>query len=131
MQTRPFAIRSLLDRISRDHAEEARAKGVSLVWEASTAIVETDPVLMERILCNSSRTPCAIPIVGGSSSVAVDAAAWRQCRYGIRGEESRATNGSACSRNIISWVTLERDRTKGLGLGLAIVRRLTDLLESS
>ena len=129
VQPRPFAIRSLLDRISRDHAEEARAKGVSLVWKDSTAIVETDPVLMERILrnlvSNAARYTDRGRIVigcrrrGGMASVQV----WDTGRGIPRDQQERVF------QEYYQLGNPERDRTKGLGLGLAIVRRLTDLLE--
>jgi two-component system, sensor histidine kinase len=129
VQPRPFTIRSLLDRISRDHAEEARAKGVSLVWKDSTAIVETDPVLMERILRNlvsnavrytdRGRIVIGCRRRGGMASVQV----WDTGRGIPRDQQERVF------QEYYQLGNPERDRTKGLGLGLAIVRRLTDLLE--
>jgi signal transduction histidine kinase/CheY-like chemotaxis protein len=129
VQPRPFAIRSLLDRISRDHAEEARAKGVSLVWKDSTAIVETDPVLMERILrnlvSNAARYTDRGRIVIGCRRRGVMALVqvWDTGRGIPRDQQERVF------QEYYQLGNPERDRTKGLGLGLAIVRRLTDLLE--
>ena len=129
VEPRPFAIRSLLDRVSRDHAEDARAKGVSLVWKDSSAIVETDPVLMERILRNlvsnavrytdRGRIVIGCRRRGGMASVQV----WDTGRGIPRDQQERVF------QEYYQLGNPERDRTKGLGLGLAIVRRLTDLLE--
>jgi len=129
VQPRSFAMKSLLDRISRDHAEEARAKGVSLVCKDSTAIVETDPVLMERILRNlvsnavrytdRGRIVIGCRRRGGMASVQV----WDTGRGIPRDQQERVF------QEYYQLGNPERDRTKGLGLGLAIVRRLTDLLE--
>jgi signal transduction histidine kinase len=52
VERRPFAIQSLMDRVSRDFVREAETKGVSLVWKACAAVVDSDPVLAERILRN-------------------------------------------------------------------------------
>jgi two-component system, sensor histidine kinase len=123
-----FPVGTLLERICRDHKAEASAKGLSLVWAPSTAIVNCDPVLLERILRN---------LVANA------------VRYTDQG---RILIGCRRRRATISFQVLdtgpgippdqrdrvfqeyyqlgnpERDRTKGLGLGLAIVRRLVDLL---
>ena len=49
---RPFAARSFLERVCRDYVAPARAKGLALDVVASGALIDTDPVLMERILRN-------------------------------------------------------------------------------
>ena len=51
-ERRPFAIRSALDCVCREYAHEAGAKGVRLEWMDCAAIVDFDPVLVERILRN-------------------------------------------------------------------------------
>jgi CheY-like chemotaxis protein len=124
---KPFSIQPMLERICRDHAEEAKAKGVGLVSVPSRAVVATDPVLIERILrnliSNAVRyTDCGRVVVG--------------CRRGptLRIEVWDTGPGIALDqqeRIFQEYVQIgnpERDRAKGLGLGLAIVRRLTDLL---
>ena len=52
VEKRAFAIGPVLERLCRDHQEEARAKGVSLVWRRCSAMVWSDPVLIERVLRN-------------------------------------------------------------------------------
>jgi two-component system, sensor histidine kinase len=128
-QSRPFAIQALVERVCRDYAEEAQAKGVSLVRADCSAIVETDPVLMERILRN---------LVSNA------------LRYTDRGRILVGCRRRGATISVQVWDTgigipkdqqvrvfqeyyqlgnPERDRAKGLGLGLAIVRRLSDLLD--
>jgi len=125
-----FALEPLLDRICRDHREEAKAKGVCLVWKRCAAIVTTDPVLMERILRNlvanavrytdHGRIVIGCRRRGAMASVQV----WDTGRGIPLDQQERVF------QEYYQLGNPERDRTKGLGLGLAIVRRLTDLLES-
>ena len=123
-----FALQPLLERVRLDHHQEAAAKGVELSCRPTRAWVETDPVLVERILrnliSNAVRyTPRGRVLIG--------------CRRSpFRVEVCDTGPGIALAdrtRIFEEYFQLEnpeRDRTKGLGLGLAIVRRLSDLLGS-
>jgi len=42
----------VLERVCRDYLAEAETKGLRLVWNRCSAIVRTDPFLLERILRN-------------------------------------------------------------------------------
>ena len=52
VERRAVPIGPVLERLSHDHREEAKANGVSLIWKRCSAIVWTDPVLIERVLRN-------------------------------------------------------------------------------
>ena len=128
VQRRSFAIQSTVDRVCRDYLHEAEAKGVSLVCKDCAAIVETDPVLVERILrnlvSNAVRyTDCGRIVVGcRRRGAAISVQVW-DTGIGIpRNQQARVF------QEYYQLGNPERDRAKGLGLGLAIVRRLTDLL---
>lgn len=126
---RPFAIAALLDRICRDHVEEADTKGLSLVWKPCRAIVDTDPVLAERILRNlvsnavlhtrEGRIVVGCRRRGPSLAVQV----W-DTGPGIPPDQQERV-----FQEYYQLGNAERDRSRGLGLGLAIVRRLTQLLD--
>ncbi|WP_158817796.1 hybrid sensor histidine kinase/response regulator [Methylocapsa sp. S129] len=124
-----FAIQPLLERICRDYAGEAEAKSISIVQHPCTATVFTDPVLMERILrnlvSNAIRyTDRGRVVVGGRRSGG-------RIRIQIL-DTGRGIPLAQQERVFEEYFQLgnpERDRTKGLGLGLAIVRRLTRLLD--
>jgi hypothetical protein len=49
---RAVAIRSILARVCTDCAPGAEAKGVRLDWVGCSAVVDSDPVLLERIVRN-------------------------------------------------------------------------------
>src|ERR1700722_17467026 len=51
-QVEDFSIGALIERVCRDYLAEAETKGLRLVWSRCSAIVRTDPFLLERILRN-------------------------------------------------------------------------------
>jgi two-component system, sensor histidine kinase len=126
---RPFAIDPLLTRICDDQAAEAEAKGISLVRKKTTAIVDSDPLLVERILRNLASnairyTDRGRVVVGcRRRGGALAAQVWDSGR-GIPADQQ-----DKVFQEYYQLDNPERDRTKGLGLGLAIVRRLTNLLD--
>jgi len=124
---KPFSIQPLLDRICLDHAEEASAKGVRLISVPSAALVHTDPVLIERILrnlvSNAVRyTERGRVVVGCRRGSALRIEVW-DTGPGIPPDQQERI-----FQEYFQLGNPERDRAKGLGLGLAIVRRLTMLL---
>jgi two-component system, sensor histidine kinase len=125
-----FAIQPLLDRICRDYVEEAKGKAVSLATPKCSAIVRTDPVLMERIIRNLVANAVRYTERGG---IVVGC---RRCGDAIRVEVWDTGPGIPYAQQekvfqeYFQLGNHERDRAKGLGLGLAIVRRLNHLLDS-
>lgn len=123
-----FAIHPLLERICRDHRAEAAAKGVRLVLHPCSAAVHTDPILLERILrnlvSNAVRyTDRGRVVVGCRRGGALRIQVYDTGR-GIPAELHEQV-----FQEFFQLGNPERDRAKGLGLGLAIVRRLTALLD--
>jgi two-component system, sensor histidine kinase len=128
-EPRAFAIQPLLARICREQESQLRAGSVTLRSVASGAVIHSDPILLERMLrnliSNAARHTRAGRILVG-------------CRR--RGDrlwvEVRDTGPGIApelqTRIFEEYYQLgnpERDRTKGLGLGLAITRRLAALLD--
>ena len=126
---RPFAVEPLLNRICRDHEDEAKAKGVALILKRCELKVDSDPVLLERIIRNlisnavrytdSGRIVVGCRRRGPMMSIQV----WDTGR-GIPLDQQEKV-----FQEYYQLGNTERDRSKGLGLGLAIVRRMTDLLD--
>jgi CheY-like chemotaxis protein len=124
---RAFAIAPMLQRICHEYAHEALEKGVSIVACKSSAIVVSDPVLLERILRN---------IVSNAIRYTDHGKVLVGCRRGARlsiqiWDTGRGIASAQFERVFEEFYQIgnsERDRNKGLGLGLAIVRRLTILL---
>jgi signal transduction histidine kinase/CheY-like chemotaxis protein len=125
-----FAIGPLIQRVCRDSTAEAMAKGLRLQAITSTVSVRSDPLLVERVLrnlvSNAVRYTDAGGIVvgcrrrGGAALVQV----W-DTGPGIPKDRQQLV-----FEEYYQLDNPERDRAKGLGLGLAIVRRLSELLGS-
>lgn len=124
-----FAINTLLHRLAQDYAPIALKRSITFKVRSVEAIVVSDPILLERILSNLISN--AIRYVPQHGIVLV------ACRK--RGEHIRIEvrdNGpgipDAEQQNIfkefVQLANKARDRSKGLGLGLAIVNRLAALL---
>jgi CheY-like chemotaxis protein/anti-sigma regulatory factor (Ser/Thr protein kinase) len=124
-----FAIGPLLERICRDYEGEASAKGLTITRSASSARVNSDPILIERILRNLVSNAVRYTREG---SVLIGC---RRAGPGLRVEVWDTGIGipAAYQQRIFEeYFQLEnpeRDRAKGLGLGLAIIRRLANLLQ--
>lgn len=125
---KPVALAPMLDRLIRDHADEALAKRIFLRQRPCAAIVDSDPVLLDRILRNILSNAVRHTDRGGvlvgcrprAGSIAIDI--WDSGR-GIPQEEH-----DRIFQEFYQIDNPERDRSKGVGLGLAIVRRSADLL---
>jgi CheY-like chemotaxis protein len=125
----PFAIQPLIERVCRDYASEAQVKGVQLNVRSSSAIVHSDPLLLERILRN---------LIGNAVAYTERGKILVGCRRGkaLRIQVCDTGRGIPVHeqehifQEFYQLGNPERDRGKGVGLGLAIVRRLTVLLEN-
>jgi signal transduction histidine kinase/CheY-like chemotaxis protein len=127
-QVEDFSIGALIERVCRDHLAEAKAKGLRLVWSRCSAIVRTDPFLLERILRNLVSNAVRYTdrgriVVGCRRGNRLRVEVWDTGR-GIPLDQQREV-----FREFFQLGNVERDRAKGLGLGLAIVDRLAKLLD--
>ncbi len=126
----PFALGPVLERILRDVSLVAAHKGLRLRVRGCGQIVRSDQELVQRILLNLVGNALRYTRRGG---VLV---ACRRRRDRVLIEVWDTGSGipdSARDEIFGEYIQLEnpeRDRAKGLGLGLAICRRLADLLEA-
>jgi signal transduction histidine kinase/CheY-like chemotaxis protein len=128
VRAQAFAIQPLLDRICSDHAAEANRKSILIANHLCGATVHTDPLLMERILrnlvSNAVRHTDAGRVVVGCRrrAGAISVQVWDT------GPGIPLTERERIFQEYFQLHNPERDRAMGLGLGLAIVRRLSNLL---
>jgi signal transduction histidine kinase len=128
-QVQEFTIDALLHRIVQDFSPIALKRNITFRVHPIDATVLSDPILLERILTNLISN--AIRYVAQNGNVMV------ACRK--RGEHIRIEvrdNGPGIPvdeqqnifKEFVQLTNKARDRSKGLGLGLAIVNRLSKLM---
>jgi PAS domain S-box-containing protein len=123
-----FALKPLLDRVAGNLAPIAEEKNLKLHYPGTDLIVNSDPALLERILENLVSNAVRYTNDGGVT-IAVE-------RDGDIARVSVVDTGIGIPREALERIFDEyfqydnpsRNIKKGLGLGLAIVRRLADLL---
>jgi signal transduction histidine kinase/CheY-like chemotaxis protein len=134
-EPRAFTVAHLLERIRMEFEPQARARGLRLTVRPCTRVVMSDPELLERILRNLVSNAVRYTERG---RILVGC---RMRRDALRGPRLRivvADTGLGIAageqrqifEEFYQTANPERDRGKGIGLGLAIVDRLARLLES-
>jgi signal transduction histidine kinase/CheY-like chemotaxis protein len=131
---RPFALAPMLHRLAEEFAPLAAQKGLRLSVRVAPHPAGlhalSDPMLVERIVLN---------LLGNALKYTAAGGVLLSCR--LRGAEHRwrievwdtgpgiaARDRERVFEEFYQVGNPERDRNSGLGLGLSIVRRLTDLL---
>jgi two-component system, sensor histidine kinase len=123
-----FAVQRLLDRIETTFAELADKKGLSLRVVPCSAWVRSDPILLERMLFNLVGNAVRYTTRGGvvvgcrrrATELRIDV-----CDTGAGIPEDQR---QSIFSEFYQLATPAPDRKAGLGLGLAIVDRLSHLL---
>ncbi|MDE2613782.1 MAG: response regulator [Burkholderiales bacterium] len=126
MQT--FALRDIFRRLQMQYGGQAELAGLALRFAPGGRSVSSDPPLLERIVGNLVQNAIRYTACGGVAVLArrtrthVNIEVW-DTGSGIRAEE--------LPRIFDEFYQVgrgERDRSQGLGMGLAIVKRLAALL---
>ena len=124
-----FPIRDLFRRLQMSFAGQAEEAGLQLRFRPGAKVVTSDPQLLERILGNLVQNALHY----GRSGAGVLVAARRR-RGGVSLEVWDSGIGISDAElpkvfdEFYQVANPERDRSKGLGMGLAIVKRLSELL---
>lgn len=125
-----FAMQGLFDRLRMDLEPEAAEKELTLRFVPTERYTESDPLLVERILRNLVTNAIRYTRAGGivvgvrrrGERLAVEV--W-DSGPGIPNDQQERV-----FEEFYQVGNPERDRRKGLGLGLSIVKRLSNLLEA-
>lgn len=124
-----FPVRDVFRRVQLSFAGQAEEAALQLRFRSAGCIVTSDPQLLERILGNLVQN--ALRYCRPGSGVLVAA---RARHNGVSLEVWDSGIGISASElpkifaEFYQVANLERDRSKGLGMGLAIVKRLAQLL---
>lgn len=129
-----FALGNWLGRLCQELQHAAQRKGLDLTLDCPEQVfVETDPLLLERVLRNlidnaikyTERGTVQVSVERGGDAIdAVWRVTVRDSGCGIAPAEQ-----ARIFEEFYQIGNPERDRAKGLGLGLSIVSRMVDLLD--
>lgn len=125
---RPFALAPLFERIENDYGPVARDRGLRLRVRPTQLWVHSDPLLFERILMNLVSNALRYTLKGTVFVVARKRGDHVLIEVLDSGVGIPQEEQAAIFQEFVQLANPARDRSKGLGLGLAIVRRLADLL---
>ncbi len=124
----PVALQMLFDRIRTNMQRDASDRNVKLFIRRTEAWVESDPVLLERIVANLVSN--AVRYAPDGRVLVCARADQGRVRIEVRdnGIGIPRESQAVIFQEFVQLGNPERSRGKGLGLGLAIVSRLTALL---
>lgn len=125
---RHFPLRKLTQRLVKDFSAEAAGKNLKLECTGCDAIVYSDPALLERILSNLLAN--AVRYTHQGTILIVGTRLDHTLRIDVidSGIGIPADQYGEIFKEFFQLGNPERDRNKGLGLGLAIVDRVARLL---
>lgn len=125
---RPVHLRRMLSDLGEEYALQARERGAALRLVASDAWIESDPVLLKRILDNFLSNALRYAPAGRILIGCRRRGDALEIQVVDTGPGIPAGEHQAAFEEFTQLDNPQRDREQGLGLGLAIVRRLGDLL---
>ncbi len=126
---RHFQLPELTARLARDCSPEADAKGLHLECVPCDVVVCSDPTLLERILRNYVSNAIRYTHEGEVRIVCVPDDRNVRIEVGDTGIGIPPEQQHEIFNEFYQLHNPERDRTQGLGLGLAIVERVARLLD--
>jgi len=129
VEKKNFPLSDVFDKLSKEFTKEAQEKNIELTWPTQYPAVYSEPDLLERILRNYLSN--AIKYTQkGQINVICETLHQELC---VRVSDTGIGISDKALQEIYEEFyqvsNPERDRQKGLGLGLSIVKRTADLLE--
>jgi signal transduction histidine kinase len=130
VQTAPqtFPIRDVFRRLYQQFGGDAEARNLALRFRATRRIVRTDPLLVERVLANLVQNALRYTRNGGVLVAARRNSRGTALEVWDTGPGIPADKIEMIFREFYQIDNPERDRGRGLGMGLAIVQRICTLL---
>ena len=124
-----FNLQTLLNKLANDFTPQANEKGLDIYWPDVDVAIHTDATLFEQVLRNyvsnairyTHKGEVRIGVEANEGQVTI--------RVSDTGAGIPATERETIFEEFHQLNNPERDRSKGLGLGLAIVQRTAKLLE--
>ena len=126
-----FPARDLFRRLYQQFGGDAEARDISLRFRAARRLLFSDPQLLERVLANLVQNALRYTRLGGVLVAARRRGAGVALEVWDTGVGIPAEKIELIFEEFYQIDNPERDRSRGLGMGLAIVRRLCNLLGHS
>ncbi|MDN5753447.1 MAG: ATP-binding protein, partial [Nitrosospira sp.] len=122
-------LRPMLERLQQEYAPVCEDKGLDLKLQAcEAACTRTDPALLDRILRNLLSNAVRYTVSGTIRISLRSASEMHMLAISDTGKGIPQAEQERIFEEFYQLDNPERDRTKGLGLGLPIVRRLSRML---
>ncbi len=123
-----FPLRDLFRRLQMQYAGQAELSGLGLRFSTGGKSVTSDPQLLERIIGNLVQNAIKYTTQGGVVVVARSTATHVNVEVWDTGTGMAASELPRVFQEFYQVAPGRRDRSQGLGMGLAIVKRLAVLL---
>ncbi len=124
----PVSLGQVFRRLQTNYGPQAEAKGLSLRFKPGNKWVQADSALLERLLGNLVHNALKFTQKGGVVVVARTHRQHISVEVWDTGVGMTALELPRIFDEFYQLGNLERDRSMGLGMGLAIVRRLSKLM---
>lgn len=125
---RPFLLQPLLNKIENELASQADSKGIVYRSRETHVALASDPALVELILRNLVSNAVRYTMRGGVLVACRERAGYALLEVWDTGIGIAPAQQPEIFREFCQLGNPERDRQKGLGLGLAIVQGLVHIL---
>ena len=123
-----FPMQRLIDRLSAEFSRQAHSKGLAFIAQSCESVVRSDPNLLAEIITNLVSNAIRYTDKGEVQMVCVERDGHCQLKVSDTGIGIEPEQLDAIFREF-HQVKSPGASKEGFGLGLAIVRRLTDLLD--
>jgi len=128
VKTEAVALSDIFRRLQVNLGQQAEAEGLALRFKPGSKWVHADPALLERMLGNLVHNALKFTQTGGVAVLARTRGPWISVEVWDSGRGIEEKEVPRIFEEFYQVGNLERDRSKGLGMGLAIVRRIARLL---
>lgn len=128
---RAVSLRQVLASVAMEHEVVARARGLAWHCETGDVTVFTDPELLRRLLGNLLSNAVRYTPRGSVSMIASNEGGFARVEISDTGVGIPVEQQQRVFEEFVQLDNPGRERDRGVGLGLSIVRKINDLLGSN